>query len=316
MADNILHLDIWPGEWDLPSVDHNCLAALAYCRFSGVPVKVKKARNPWSSPNGNFPVMRHNDVKETDVNNIFNYLRKQNWGIDSNLSRKQCADVVAFTAMMNNRLLPALLHQLWIDNDTYSNVTGPWFTRTAAFPYKFWLASRLHKEALKKVYEPHSMANVTNENIDAKIYREAKDCLTYLSQKLGDQDYFFGSTPSSLDALVFSYTAPLLKAPLNSNPLTNHLHGFTENLCLHTRRILREFFPPTQEEIEAKQKEEANRKAAEAESAENRTRNRDMIITGAFAVMSMAVFVSVNRLLDLSVFERVLGTNDTLDGDI
>lgn len=54
-------------------------------------------------------------------------------------------------------------------------------------------------------------------------------------------------SPSSLDALVFSYTAPLLKAPLNSNQLTNHLHSFCENLCLHTRRILREFFPLSQE---------------------------------------------------------------------
>ena len=28
MADNVLQLDIWPGEWDLPTVDPNCLAAL------------------------------------------------------------------------------------------------------------------------------------------------------------------------------------------------------------------------------------------------------------------------------------------------
>jgi hypothetical protein len=28
MDDNIVHLNVWGGDWDLPSVDPNCLAAL------------------------------------------------------------------------------------------------------------------------------------------------------------------------------------------------------------------------------------------------------------------------------------------------
>lgn len=53
--------------------------------------------------------------------------------------------------------------------------------------------------------------------------------------------------PSSLDALVFGYIAPLLKAPLSSNQLTTHLRRYCENLCTHCNRILQQFFPPTPE---------------------------------------------------------------------
>lgn len=40
---------------------------------------------------------------------ILNCVKFQNWGIDSNLSRKQCADVLAYTSLMNERLIPALV---------------------------------------------------------------------------------------------------------------------------------------------------------------------------------------------------------------
>ncbi|XP_052281982.1 metaxin-3-like isoform X2 [Dreissena polymorpha] len=257
--------------------------------------------------------MTYKNVTETKVGNIFTYLRKQNWGIDSSLSRKECADVVAFSAMIDEVIQPAVLHLLWIDNDHYSNITGPWFTRHAVLPYKFVVSGRAHKEAKRKVFESQGTDNVTAADVETKIYKDAKDCLSNISQKLGDKNYFFGDQPCSLDALVFSYVAPLLKAPLNSNQLTNHLRIHCENLCFHTRRILREFFPLTAEEMAEKQKEEERKKAADSESKEGKIRNRDMLIAGAFALTAMTLYAFSSGLVNVKIFDAVDVEDNLLD---
>merc|ERR1719414_1302770 len=60
--------------------------------------------------------------------------------------------------------------------------------------------------------------------LESAIYRQAQECLTILSRRLGDEPYFFGKSPSSLDAQMYGLLAPLLKAPLpNPSSLQNHL---------------------------------------------------------------------------------------------
>lgn len=76
----------------------------------------------------------------------------------------------------------------------------------------------------------------------AKVYRQAEECLSLLSTKLGEKDYFFGQSPSSLDAVVFAHIAPLLKAPLPSAALQNHLKACA-NLSRFVSRILHRYFP-------------------------------------------------------------------------
>merc|ERR1712071_423619 len=63
--------------------------------------------------------------------------------------------------------------------------------------------------------------------IETAVYKEAEECITLLATKLGEKDYFFGQSPCSLDAVVFAHLAPLLKAPLPSSVLQNHLKACT-----------------------------------------------------------------------------------------
>lgn len=74
------------------------------------------------------------------------------------------------------------------------------------------------------------------------MYRQAEECLSLLATKLGEKEFFFGQSPSSLDAVVFAHIAPLLKAPLPSAALQNHLKACT-NLTRFVGRILQRYFP-------------------------------------------------------------------------
>lgn len=70
--------------------------------------------------------------------------------------------------------------------------------------------------------------------------------LHVFSKMYGFYFFCFFFSPTSLDAMVFGYIAPLIKGPLISCQLVKHINGFS-NLCNHTNRILSRFFPPTPE---------------------------------------------------------------------
>lgn len=66
-----------------------------------------------------------------------------------------------------------------------------------------------------------------------------------LSEKLGTSEFFSGLKPSLLDANIFAYLAPLLRAPLPSNALQNYLKH-CDNLVKFVDRICEYFFPEIQ----------------------------------------------------------------------
>lgn len=68
----------------------------------------------------------------------------------------------------------------------------------------------------------------------------------YFQRCMVFKKHFFFFSPTSLDAMVFGYIAPLIKGPLISFQLVKHINGLS-NLCNHTNRILSRFFPPTPE---------------------------------------------------------------------
>ncbi|XP_016121282.1 metaxin-3-like, partial [Sinocyclocheilus grahami] len=77
--------------------------------------------------------------------------------------------------------------------------------------------------------------------VEGKIYSEAKECLNLLSHRLGNFHFFFGDTPTSLDAFVFGHIAPLIKAPIPSGQLQKHLNQL-DNLCQFCNTILKNYF--------------------------------------------------------------------------
>ncbi|XP_037082536.1 metaxin-1 homolog [Pollicipes pollicipes] len=98
-------------------------------------------------------------------------MKKKNFNLDFELSARQCADPLAFTNLLRDRLDPAL-------------------------------------------------------------------CLCW---SLGERDWFLGAAPSSLDARVFGYLAPLLRSPLPSHRLQTLLKAHP-NLVGFVRRVQQRLF--------------------------------------------------------------------------
>ncbi|KAK4022987.1 hypothetical protein OUZ56_008428 [Daphnia magna] len=133
--------------------------------------------------------------------------------------------------------------------------------------------------------------------IETAVYRQAVECLCLLATKLGEKEFFFGQSPSSLDAVVFAHLAPLLKAPLPSAALQNHLKACT-NLTRFVGRVLQRYFPK-----EIKDQEQAERKITKQESeysdSEFPNKLRNIRIAALIALVAMTAYAMSTGIIQV-----------------
>ncbi|XP_066540093.1 metaxin-1a [Hoplias malabaricus] len=234
----------WKGSWGLPSVDTDSLIVLAYARFAGAPLKVHKLSNPWRSPTGSLPALKTKEEGSfSQPSKIIIQLRKQKYNADYDLSAKEGADTLAFISLLEEKLMPALIYTLWIDPKNYVEVIRRWYAENISFPLNFFLPSRMQGQQLERVRLMKGSSTLeAGEEAEKELYRDAQECLNLLSQRLNSNKFFFGDSPSSLDAYVFGHLAPLLKIKLPSNRLQQHLKSL-DNLNSFCCNILSLYFP-------------------------------------------------------------------------
>uniref|UniRef100_UPI0035902671 metaxin-3-like n=1 Tax=Myxine glutinosa TaxID=7769 RepID=UPI0035902671 len=238
-----MELYCWRDDWGLPSADMDCLLVLSYASIARAPLKLRQCCHPWNMPTRALPTFRCGDDVLSKPVEIIRFLRRMGYKPDSHLLAKQEADVVAFSALIEQMLLPALLHTFWVDPQNYVELIRPWYGATMGFPYSLILPYLNRRKVISRLeFSVGRLPFITIKETEAQIYRNARECMNLLSHQLGKQDYFFGNLPSTLDAVVFAHLAPLLRAPLLGRTLQLHLKALP-NLCQHCSRMLNYCFP-------------------------------------------------------------------------
>lgn len=125
--------------------------------------------------------------------------------------------------------------------------------------------------------------------------------MTLLSTSLGDSVYFLGEEPTLLDAIVYSYLAPLLKAPLPNPALQNHLKACT-NLMSYTSRISERYFSNEYCEYKTKESAQSTKKYAQNEFPNKR---RNQFFAGFFATLVMATYAFSTGILEVNTFDTI-----------
>jgi metaxin len=74
------------------------------------------------------------------------------------------------------------------------------------------------------------------------VFKNAEECLNMVSERLGSTNtYLFGMAPSSADAILYGYLAPLIKAPFPNPSLQNHVKA-NDNLWKFVSHINLTYF--------------------------------------------------------------------------
>ncbi|XP_011866341.1 PREDICTED: metaxin-1 isoform X2 [Vollenhovia emeryi] len=295
----VLQLDVWKGDWGLPSVDVECLQVLAYAKFSGIPLKVNLASNLFRTPHGRLPLLKAGLRTMDTVKDILPFFRTKHCSSDCALSDKQCADVMAYDALLKEKLYPAFQFIWWIDKKNLDELVRPWYCKALSFPFNFYYPGKFERQAqalMQSLYPLEDNINV----IENEVYSEAQKCLTLLSTRLGDKDFFCGQQPSTIDAVVYSYLAPLLKAPLPNPILQNHLKACT-NLVKYVSRISQRYFEKeyqTYEKHKAEKNAERSRRNSESEFPNKR---RNQVLAALIAIVAMAGYALSTGIVEVPV---------------
>ncbi|KHN81466.1 Metaxin-1 -like protein [Toxocara canis] len=302
-----MELYIWPSDFGLPSIESKCLQFMACAKFCAAPVTVIPSNSPWKCKKGTYPVFvnrcANGVVETTEFDQFAALLRKsaQDVVLDNELTLAERCELDAFSSLMLHSFYPAQLHLLWLDQWNYTTVTAHWYSSQLLFPYGLYYLERRRRRA-----QAYVAACARSES---QLIRDAIMAINLLSAKLGDSKYFYGDKPSSLDALVFGYLAPMLKLPLPSDRLQQHIMG-CPNLVRFIESIISIYLPLTENQIRlqclSKDKWQMRRARAQ-KSAERMNMRRDTVDEEASAPIRDTVIFAVGALTLSILFAVHLG---------
>lgn len=240
MPNSQLDLKVWGGAWDLPSLDPVCLSAITYACFSSAPINVLDTI-PSQTVTGNLPELEVDDeMIYSDLFSIIGIFRREGYNADYNLSANEQADTLAFLSYIERNLKPAILFALWMDSNNYLKVTRPAYSKLFGFPRSYYSPGKLKEKVEDFIKNCGSFEKKSILDIEKILYKQAKDCLDVLEKQLGKRKYFFDDRPTTIDAACYGHLAILLKAPLLSTEVKNHLFS-CEKLKAHCHRIEQHF---------------------------------------------------------------------------
>ncbi|XP_061737811.1 metaxin-1a [Nerophis ophidion] len=302
----------WEGDWGLPSVSTECLVVLAYAQFAGAPLKVQKLSNPWRSPGGCFPALRTTQKEILSrPSDIIIHLRKQKYNADYDLSAKEGADSLAFISLLEEKLVPAVLYAHWVEPKNYMEVTRRWYAEHMPFPLCLFMPGRMQRHQLDKLRLLRGDDSLeANEELEKELFRDAVDCMNLLAQRLGQHKFFFGDSPSSLDAFVFGSLAPIFKCKLPNNKLQEHLKSL-DNLSNFCTNILLIYFPHN-----SGQRTSSPAETKDHEQVPNKRRKQFLSLLVALgAMLSYAVLSGMVAIQQRGALEEPLHSHEDDEDD-
>mmetsp|Transcript_33665 Transcript_33665/g.82599 ORF Transcript_33665/g.82599 Transcript_33665/m.82599 type:complete len:276 (+) Transcript_33665:3-830(+) len=155
---------------------------------------------------------------------------------DSGLTKTQKAESLAFATLVEGELGRARVYEWFAVEENFLVVRAAYATGLV-FPINVFMPMARKRKALSAL--PKEVAFEP----DHHIYDGVEECLRSLSERLGDRKpFFYGDSPSALDATVYGYLALALYAPLRKSRVRQILSEYP-NLVQLVNRVKQEWFP-------------------------------------------------------------------------
>ncbi|KAI9743878.1 MAG: hypothetical protein M1818_002612 [Claussenomyces sp. TS43310] len=277
----VLELHVWGPGFSLPSIEAQCLAAIAYLS-QAVPRgewELVASSDPALSPTGELPALRNENIWIGGFRNILDYITKLSggaWSLDADLEGIAKADCVAFCSFVESRGRDLLDLSLYVSTANYTSVTRPIYSKIQSFPLTYFTPPALRsaskartaplglssldidspeddKARQEKLIIPDSLRrprqtvssllSASPEN-QAQIRLDALACafLEPLQALRGKKRFFINQSPTSLDCLALGHLALALLPDLPSPWLANCMRRKFPQLCAFVHDSQRTFF--------------------------------------------------------------------------
>ena len=201
-----------------------------------------------------------------------------------------------------------------LDKNNHSQLTRPWFAKNMPFPLAMYYPKLYRDHAISVIESRFGMKFNENDpptvsTIEAAVFKNAEECLNMVSERLGSENtYLFGKAPSSADAILYGYLAPLIKAPFPNPSLQNHVKA-NENLWKFVSHINLTYFAKVASDYQRKKAEDqenlSNSKTGNDGSGYASDPNYEpinktnMFLAGGVAVSAMTAYAFHSGLVDI-----------------
>lgn len=234
-------LVVYESDFGLPSFDVDCTKSILYALILKLPLQVKSLNNLKFCTFYNSPVFIHKNLKFKSFNETVLYLQTLNYNADIKLSAKQCSETLALTNYVLFKLKPLLEFIYWIDPRNSDELTNVWFMKAVPFPFNYIHTKRFREKALALI-ESMYPKETNMDSVREYLIKGAEECFSILSFRLGNNEYFFGGIPTTLDVVVYSSVAAMIKVPFPNSEMSNMI-SLWPNLQNFVKRIDNEYFP-------------------------------------------------------------------------
>lgn len=221
----------------------SCLSVKAFLNMCGLKFQTELRTNAeFMSPSGKVPFIQIGPFIVSELDPILAVACAKGHSLSQYLSSEQKAEMKAYISLVQNVMVMSLHYLLWCDKETLEMVTKPRYGN----PYKWPLNKFI---PLKKQWEVTGLLSSlgwTKKTLD-EVYDEVETCCQALSDRLGEQRFFFGTQPTELDAVVFGHLFTILTTTLPSPRLAEIVqkYGNLSELCRH---IHEEYFKDLQKD--------------------------------------------------------------------
>ncbi|MCJ1471961.1 hypothetical protein MMC13_000604 [Lambiella insularis] len=149
----VLELHVWGPAFGLPSIDQDCLAAVAYFT-EVVPVDqwVLAEDTDEGTDLRQLPAVRDGAATVCGFENIVGYLKTIShgqWDLDAPLTVRQKADCTAFSSLLVTQALPLLDLSLYVSSQNYNTTVRSAYASLLSFPSS-WVIPTKRRAAAKQ----------------------------------------------------------------------------------------------------------------------------------------------------------------------
>src|SRR5262245_55343138 len=192
-----------------------------------------------NTPKGKLPIIDDNARRVADSGFIVDYL-KATYGdlLDEHLSPRDRAVGLALRRMMEEGLYWSAIIQTRWQEDANFEVYRPSLSAYVDLPaeQRESAVNQFRQQLLLEFHGQRMGRHSAEEN-----YQLAKADLTALSDYLGNQPYFLGEKPTSLDATAYSWLVHIMDVPFQG-PVKTYAKSLP-NLVTYCRRMRERYYP-------------------------------------------------------------------------
>jgi len=224
-----------PAAWDVPNISPFCLKLETYLRMANLPYQARPG-DPRQAPLGKLPYIELDGQRIGDSQQIVAAL-KRNFGdpIDQHLSPAERARGHLIRRTLEEGAYFAIVYARWGDAAGW-RAYQPTLREMLPRFLGPWLLPVIRRQILKAGFGQGTLRHPPSD-----IYALGKADFDAVAAELGDKPFLFGDQPTSVDAVVYAFTASVRAFPADS-PLQRHVLAIP-TLIAHEQRMQQRYFP-------------------------------------------------------------------------